>query len=124
MMPNAILLVELPQKQALRLRQELQSYGLSVEIAGDRYRGQELARIYQPDAIVIDGDLPELGAHDFCRLLRTDVATSHIPVIMLSQHETASAVLAAFRTGAQDYIIRDTFLVYNLVESLRSLHVL
>jgi PleD family two-component response regulator len=33
-------------------------------------------------------------------------------------------VLEAFRAGAQDYIVQDTFVIHNLVESLRRLKLL
>jgi putative two-component system response regulator len=120
-MTQRILLVEDSRTQALRLQLELARYGLAVEIARDGATGLAAARDQQPDAIVLDIDLPEIDGYSVCRALKADPATAQIPVIMLTHCDEAQDALAGLQIGAVDYIPKDLFAEHNLVQTLRQL---
>src|SRR5512145_2755400 len=120
-MSRHILLVEDSRTQALRFQLELLRYGLIVEIAGSGSTGLAMARSSLPDAIVLDVDLPEIDGYSLCRVLKSDPQTAHIPIVMLTHRDEAQDALAGLEVGASDYIHKDAFAEYNLVESLRQL---
>lgn len=123
-MPSRILLVEDSRTQAVRIQLELMRYGLTVDIATDGNNGLFVARNQMPDAIVLDVDLPEINGFELCQMLKTDPATAHIPIVMLTHRDEATAALAGLESGAEDYIPKDAFAEHNLVESLRHLGML
>ena len=52
--------------------------------AGDGIRGIALARIQQPDVILMDINLPGISGIQALKILRDDPVTAHIPVLALS----------------------------------------
>ena len=52
--------------------------------AGDGTRGIALARIHQPEVILMDINLPGISGIQALHILREDPATAHIPVIAIS----------------------------------------
>ncbi len=72
--------------------------------AGDGQKGLELARDTIPDLIISDIMMPKMDGVELTRILKNDINTSHIPVILLTvKHETANRVLG-FEIGADDYL--------------------
>jgi DNA-binding response OmpR family regulator len=118
-----VLLVEDSRTQALRFQLELARHGLAVEIASTGDRGMAAVRGNPPAAIVLDVDLPDTNGYQLCRMLKDDPATAHIPVVMLTHRDAAQDALAGLEVGAEDYIPKDSFAEWNLVESLRQLGV-
>ncbi len=55
-----------------------------------------------PDLILLDVLLAGIDGRDVCRSLKSDPATQHIPVIILSAHSDASRV--ADMSGADDFL--------------------
>ena len=56
-----------------------------------------LAAIYkeQPDLVLLDINLSDIAGLELCRLLKTDPATSGIPIVHLSEHQASSEEQAA-----------------------------
>lgn len=123
-MTGRVLLVEDSRTQAMRMKLELQRYGLEVEIAGTGTRGLEAARRSLPDVIVLDVDLPELDGYSVCRKLKEDPLTSGVPVVMLTHYDDTHNALQGLQNGAIDYIPKDAFAEQNLIETLRQIGVL
>jgi signal transduction histidine kinase/DNA-binding response OmpR family regulator len=66
--------------------------------------GYNKAVDYQPDVIVTDVMMPEMDGYEFCRRLKTNLATNHIPVIMLTARISPENKLEGYQTGADSYI--------------------
>ncbi|PYO73590.1 MAG: hypothetical protein DMD67_15465, partial [Gemmatimonadetes bacterium] len=65
----------------------------------------DLAPTVQPDAIVLDADLPDLDSVAVCRTLRYNRAPWDMPVIMITATPaTNQQRLAALEAGAWDYV--------------------
>ena len=66
------------------------------------------ARDLQPDAVVLDEDLPDMSGIDAVRLLSTDLRTSGtVPILVLAAREPSSEQrLSAVRAGAWDVLPR------------------
>ena len=123
-MANQILLVEDSRTQALRIQLELARYGVKLMIACDGISGLEAARTHRPDVVVLDVDLPDLDGYAVCQAIKSDPTIKHIPIIMLTQRDTARDTITGLQVGAVDYIPKDSFAEDNLVEALRQLGVL
>ena len=59
-----------------------------------------------PHLIVLDIMLPDIDGFEVCRNLRTNMRTSHIPVIFLTQKDERSDKLQGLEQGADDYITK------------------
>lgn len=66
--------------------------------------GFETAISSVPDLIISDILMPVMDGHEFCRKIKTDLRTSHIPVILLTAYNTLENNIKGFETGADDYI--------------------
>ncbi|MEN0002516.1 MAG: response regulator [Bacteroidota bacterium] len=64
----------------------------------------ELARQELPDLIISDVMMPELDGISFCFQIKTNIKTSHIPVILLTARKSRYFKLKGLETGADDYI--------------------
>src|SRR5262249_27313014 len=59
-----------------------------------------------PHVIVLDIMLPDIDGFEVCSNLRTNMRTSHIPVIFLTQKDERSDKLQGLERGADDYITK------------------
>lgn len=78
--------------------------GYDVLYAGDGIAGYELANAHLPDLILLDLMIPGLDGIALCRRLKSEAATSSIPVIVLSGRTFAEAGLAATSAGCAAYL--------------------
>lgn len=76
----------------------------SVRTAVDGIAGLKKAVETIPDLIVTDLMMPKMDGIEFCRLLKENEVTCHIPVIMLTARDTLDDKLTGLQTGADDYI--------------------
>ncbi len=60
----------------------------------------------QPDLIIVDVVMPDLGGFEICRLLKCDPLTSNIPVIFASGIEDLDIKVRGFDLGCVDYITK------------------
>lgn len=65
-----------------------------------------IAQETNPDIIISDVVLPGLQGDELCRILKSSVATSHIPVILLTAMSAREAIVHGLEAGANDYIIK------------------
>lgn len=68
--------------------------------------GIELARRYQPDAILLDIHLPDMDGYAVLKALRSDSTTSHIPVIALSADAMPIEIENGLAAGFNDYLTK------------------
>ena len=66
----------------------------------------ELARNCQPDLVLLDLHLPDIGGEEVLRRLQADAATSHIPVVVLSADATARQRERLSEAGAKAYLTK------------------
>ncbi|HUF33686.1 MAG TPA: EAL domain-containing protein [Acidimicrobiales bacterium] len=84
----------------------LGAVGFEVAEAPDGRAGIESAFAFEPDCILLDVMMPEMGGMEACRLLRADPRTASCTIIMLTANADAADKVAAFSHGADDYIIK------------------
>lgn len=66
--------------------------------------GLEKAYKYVPDLIISDVSMPEINGMELCKRLKQNVATTHIPIILLTVNDTLEAMKEGFEEGADLYI--------------------
>ena len=98
-----ILLVEDNEMNRDMLTRRLERKGFRVIAAVDGGQGRDLARSQSPDLILMDMSLPVMSGWDLTRLLKSESATRHIPIIALTAHALATDRVKAFEAGCDDY---------------------
>jgi PleD family two-component response regulator len=79
-------------------------YDVDVAVRGSD--ALEKTKQVLPHLIVLDIMLPDIDGYEVCRNLRTNLRTSHIPVIFLTQKDERSDKLQGLELGADDYITK------------------
>ncbi len=74
--------------------------------AADGQEGLNKAIVHVPDLVICDLMMPVLDGFGFCKLLKTNEATSHIPVIMLTAKATVESRIEGFELGADEYLTK------------------
>jgi PAS domain S-box-containing protein len=74
--------------------------------ARDGLEGVELARVKQPDVILMDINLPGISGIEALKILREDPATAHIPVVALSAHAMLGDIDKALQAGFFRYLTK------------------
>ncbi len=72
--------------------------------AGDGHAGLKMAMKYVPDIIVCDVMMPVMDGIECCKRLKTEMQTSHIPVILLTACSLDEQRIEGFDSGADSYI--------------------
>lgn len=122
-----LLLVEDNEDFRFYLKDNLKSQYSVIEASNGKDALQKaLASI--PDLIVSDVMMPEMNGLAFCRKIKSDKQTSHIPVILLTARTSEEQKLEGFETGANDYITKPFNFeilqsrIKNLIAQRESLH--
>jgi len=71
--------------------------------------GKEAIEILQDNSfslIISDVMMPEINGIDFCKYVKDNIKSSHIPVILLTAKTDTESQIAGLRTGADDYITK------------------
>ncbi|MBI3557760.1 MAG: response regulator transcription factor [Deltaproteobacteria bacterium] len=76
----------------------------TVTTAATGNEGLRLARLEQPDLILLDLLMPERDGIAICRILRADQDTRAIPVIMLTGSDDDEMRAKALSSGADDLV--------------------
>ncbi len=72
--------------------------------AKDGKEGLEKAFNIIPDLVVSDVMMPEMDGYEFCKLLKGDNRTSHIPVILLTAKSDDVSQIEGIKLGADVYL--------------------
>ena len=72
----------------------------------DGHLGVELARTYQPDAILMDINLPGISGYGALKILQEDPLTSHIPVLALSANAVPRDIEKGLEAGFFRYLTK------------------
>lgn len=102
---DVILVVEDNPDVRKYIREPLEPHFTVVE-AGDGKEGIAKAREIIPDLIVSDIMMPEADGYELCRELKKDIATSHIPIILLTAKASEESIIQGLETGADDYVTK------------------
>ena len=80
--------------------------GFSITTALDGAEGLKKARTEAPALIVLDLMLPRMPGLEVCKALKSDSATRHIPIIMLTAKAEEVDRIVGLEFGADDYVTK------------------
>ena len=105
--PNTQLLLIVDDNADIRtyLRTILQDHYQLLE-AADGQEGWTLANEQVPDLIISDVMMPVMNGLQFCQLIKDNMATSHVPVILLTARALSKHQVEGYRSGADAYITK------------------
>ena len=86
----------------------------------DGRAGLRRAFLNVPDVIISDISMPELDGLEACRILKGDVVTSHIPVLLLTARTLDEQQVEGYEHGADAYVSKP-FKAEVLIAQVRSL---
>lgn len=94
----------------------LRSYpDVNLEVAGVRDGAETLDFVYgrgefadrpRPDLVILDLKMPKVGGLEVLQQLKSDPATSAIPIVVLSSSDAVADVDAAYATGTNSYMTK------------------
>jgi len=98
-----LLIVEDEKDMREFLKESFEKY-YNVIAAIDGVEGLKFATKRIPDIIISDVMMPRMDGYELCKKLKTDIRTSHIPIILLSAKGDSKSKLTGVEFGADDYV--------------------
>src|SRR5438045_3224416 len=80
--------------------------GFVISTATDGAAGLARARDEKPDFIILDLMLPKMPGLEVCKILKSDPATRHIPILMLTARAEEIDRIVGLEFGADDYLTK------------------
>lgn len=102
---HTVLLIEDNEELRAFCREALREKYNILE-AGTGKAGLEIAQERVPDLVVCDIMMPGIGGLEVCRRLKSELATSHIPVLLLTAKTSVPNIIKGLSVGADDYITK------------------
>jgi two-component system, chemotaxis family, chemotaxis protein CheY len=91
------------RKVACRILEQLH---FVAEEAEDAASALESCRAKMPDAILLDGQLPQSGGIDFLRVLRREAQGDRPVVVLCTTENDVARIAEAIGAGANDYLMK------------------
>lgn len=98
-----VLIIEDNDEMRKFIKSELQKRYKIFE-ASDGLEGLKLVEKYLPDLIISDIMMPNMDGIEFCKKIKINSRTSHIPVVLLTAKGEAQTKYESIEIGADDYI--------------------
>lgn len=88
------------------LESVLSSVGMRVRKLSDPTRVLEVLDAWDPDALIVDVDMPELRGNEVCSILRSTPRWQSLPIIMLTGTTDRGTRLSCYRAGCDDFVAK------------------
>jgi DNA-binding response OmpR family regulator/nitrogen-specific signal transduction histidine kinase len=86
--------------------QSLLQNAYRINVAADGSAGLAQALEHVPDIILSDVMMPGMDGFELCKILKTDIRTSHIPIILLTAKADISSKIEGLQHGADAYLAK------------------
>ncbi len=93
-------------KDLRELIQHIFSKKYQIFIAENALQGLELLKNTPVDIIICDIMMPQMNGLEFCRQIKGDIQTNHIPIIMLTAKNATDDQIECYKAGAESYIAK------------------
>lgn len=78
----------------------------NIQICSNGKQGLVIVKEYLPNLIISDIMMPEMRGDELCQILKNDIETSHIPIILLTALNTDKNIIEGLQAGADEYIVK------------------
>jgi DNA-binding response OmpR family regulator len=102
---HTLLIVEDNLELQSYLKEELKGEYI-IHTAANGFEGLEIAAKVLPDVIITDVIMPKMDGFEFCKKVKTDIKTSHIPLLMLTAKARIDNRIEGVELGADAYMIK------------------
>ena len=85
------------------MRHILSAHQYEIRTANDGEAALEIFEYWQPDLVITDLQMPNVGGLELCRELRK---VSAVPIIVLSVRDDEETIVEALDAGADDYVTK------------------
>jgi len=82
------------------------SHKYEVFEAADGEEGEKLALSKSPDLIISDVMMPKVDGFELCKRIKSNVQTSHIPLILLTARTSEELKMTGYQSGADEYLAK------------------
>ncbi|XMO87635.1 two-component regulator propeller domain-containing protein [Algibacter sp. AS12] len=102
---STLLIVEDSVELRKYLKSELINH-YKILVAKNGKEGLKIAKQSIPDIILTDVIMPEMDGFEFCKQIKTDIKTSHIPLLMLTAKTRIDDRMEGIGFGADAYMVK------------------
>lgn len=102
---HTLLIVEDNTELRNYLKNEFKSQ-YKILLAKNGKEGLDIAKKNFPDVIITDVIMPEMDGFSFCKQIKTDIKTSHIPLLMLTAKTQVENRMQGIENGADAYMAK------------------
>ena len=103
---STILLVEDSEDNRFMMKRLLEMSGYEVAEASNGEQAINMARLMQPDLILMDLSLPRVDGLAATRQIRKFPALKEVPIVVVSAHDTADFHAEALASGCNEYVTK------------------
>lgn len=114
-----ILIVEDESALQNAMQEFLLAEGFAVVVASDGETAVQVAKKEVPDLILLDIVLPKKDGFEVITELQEDKKTENIPIILLTNLESADDVDRAFSLGINTYLVKANYKLEEIVEKIK-----
>jgi signal transduction histidine kinase/ligand-binding sensor domain-containing protein/DNA-binding response OmpR family regulator len=102
---NTLLLID-DNQEILDYLKDILSDSYTILMANNGEEGFKIASTEIPDLIVSDVMMPGKDGITLCKELKSQIITSHIPIILLTARSSTVFEIQGLQTGADDYVTK------------------
>src|SRR5689334_16843352 len=102
--PHRVMLVEDSRTQAIKLSYTLEKEGWEVVWASTAQQAMEEINKNAPALILLDYFLPGMRGDELCRMIRMNIDTRNIPILMMTVEDSDEAQIHGLESGADDFV--------------------
>jgi CheY-like chemotaxis protein len=101
-----ILIVDDSQTVITFQKMMLRDEGYEIATAPNGRVALELIKKSPPDLVLMDVMMPEMNGVECCKHLKSDAATKHLPIIMVTTKGNQTMVTSAYTAGCNDFVTK------------------
>lgn len=78
----------------------------TIQTCSNGKKALTIIKEYMPELIISDIMMPEMQGDELCNIIKNDITTSHIPIILLTALNDEKNILEGLQIGADEYIVK------------------
>ena len=103
-----ILIINSDEEVLSTLKSELTKQGFQIITSNNSHEAIKMAANERPQLVLLDLVMPELDGIDICLELKSIPGLQHLLIVFYTDFNEDYSQIAAFKAGADDYIIKPT----------------